>query len=353
MLSLFSLMSWHSNTTATSHLPGPRIFNTEVPDALSGLALNRPSSCIKAGDTLPVATHPERASSQGGRVRKHQSAKGEFLFRSILTKYNGERGGDDDFVYSRNWAKRDSAVQPYVGSVQLLQASVGKLYYMAYADTIGTSVFTRYITGIDYPDTLKYPLATDHYGKYWRWNIIQLKDSSLFVPNFKTLDNLYNYSLIVPDGRGSAAFLQKAMQNDLDNYFGYHAEVRDSLMPYYALECSGPCQLQAKNPGQSFTAVEVPGGFRYASTLMKDILVRLLIPFSATGASYDFQPFTTAPFIDETGFTAKIDYNITNVENDAIQKGDWSAAMSFLDRLGLKLVLRYRLTKVVVISDQK
>lgn len=350
MLTLFVLMLAHVRASDHSY----KISHTCLIYARYPLASDSGSNvatCARDNDTLPPVDRPRVARPFSLVRHKLDSLKGNLLFRSTLTKYNGERGENTGFVYSRNWAKLDPAIQHNVGIVQLVEASVGELYHMAYADTIGTAVFTRYITGIDYPDTLKHPFTTDHYGKYWRWNIMQVQDSSPFAPNFKTFDNLYNYSLIVPDCNGSAKFLQKAMQNDLANYFGYRAEVKDTLMPYLALQCREPCNLHAKNAKQPFTSTKMSEGFRYSSALMKDILVRFLVYFSQPGASYDFQPFTMAPFIDETGISGKIDYDITDKENDAMQKGDWNMALVFLDRLGLKLVLRQRVTRVVVVSD--
>ena len=55
------------------------------------------------------------------------------------------------------------------------------------------------------------PMATHTTVHILAMEHLEVERFERIVPDFKTLDNLYNYSLIVPDSRGSAAFLRKAM----------------------------------------------------------------------------------------------------------------------------------------------
>jgi len=87
------------------------------------------------------------------------------------------------------------------------------------------------------------------------------------------------------------------------------------------------------------------------NAIIKDILIRMIIPFSFSSISYGMAPKEEAPFIDGTGVTGQIDYDISDREFSEMNKGNWSVALEFFHRLGFDLVKSQRLTKVVVITD--
>ena len=284
-----------------------------------------------------------------------------YIYRSIITKYNGELNdgvlsGTGPYVHTGTWEKINSDRQPYSGMVQQIGAPLGMLYYIAYADTIGNMVATRHVDGTEnYPDTIKYPSLRNSYGKYWYRPILEIKDTATnFSFSYKSFENRYNYSLIIPNEKANAKLLQEAMQRDLKTYFGYEVTVEDRLMPYWKLSVSGNAKylLRCKMPSGKFGATQVNDTlYRYNNAIMKDILIRLIISFSFGHSSFGVRPIIEAPFIDETGITDEIDYDISDREFQEIKKGNWDVALEFLHRLGLELLRGERLTKVVVISD--
>jgi hypothetical protein len=283
------------------------------------------------------------------------------MFRSMLTKYNGELNdgvlkGTESYVCNRDWAKRSAAIQPYAGMVQEIGAPLEMLYYLAYADTIGNMTSSRLLGTSEYPDTIKYPTLRNSYGKYWYRAILELKDSTPFRFNYKSFEHRYIYSLIVPDEKASAKFMQDVIKNDLKTYFGYNVTVEDRMMPYWSLTASEKAKnsLKTKTPGNKFKTTGVNDTlWKTNNAIMKDILIRMIFSFSFGNSAFGNTPLEEAPFIDETGINGEIDYDITAREFAEMLKSNWNTSLAFLHRLGLDLKKSERLTKVVVIRDPK
>ena len=282
---------------------------------------------------------------------------GDFLFRSILTKYKGESGGDIGFVYSGKSSRIPSEMQPRPGMVQVIGASIEKLYYLAYADTLTYAMASRMISSNQYPDFKKYPMLKDGYGNFWYKAILDVSDQSPFKFDHRLTSNRYNYSLIVPDELATAKYLQQVMRKDLDSYFGYNVKVEERMMPYWRLIATPGAKerLKTKTPGEKYRVENLhDSAYKYSNSVMKDILIRFIFPFSYGQSLYGWvKPKEEAPFIDETGIFDEIDYDITQKEFDNFRNGDWESCLNYLHRLGLDLVKGERLTKVVIIRDPK
>jgi thiol-disulfide isomerase/thioredoxin len=193
----------------------------------------------------PVNLHKPLYIDNNGGTGDH------FIFRSILTKFNNEVSGNYDYVfsgYSTSWSKD---LNPVPGMVQQIGAPLEKLYFLAYGDTIGRMVFGRKIDDHQYPDTIAQPQTRDRYGDFWYRAILEVRDTTPFKFSFKSPLNRYNYSLIVPDEKATAAFLQKAMQRDLQTYFGYQASVEIRMMPYWRLVASPEAKRRLRSSNQN------------------------------------------------------------------------------------------------------
>lgn len=281
----------------------------------------------------------------------------DFLYRSILTRYSGEKSANSDFVYSTNWDKNMVGRQPYAGMVQQIGAPLSKLYYLAYADTMGNSVLGRLYPTYEYPDTIKYPSTVNRYGKFWYTPIFEVSDTLPFQFSFYANANRYNYSLIVPDEKASAKFLQEVMRRDLKTYFGYDVSVEDRMMPYWKLIATDRARtvLMTKTPGNNFKPIQANDTlYRRTNAIIKDILEQNILSVYSFGyAPFGRKPKIEAPFFDETGITGEIDYEFSDREFQEMRKGNWDMLLQFLHRLGLDLIKGERLTKVVVIRDPK
>jgi thiol-disulfide isomerase/thioredoxin len=280
----------------------------------------------------------------------------DFLYRSLLTKFHGEKTlGLFEYVYTATWAKYNSHDQPYAGMVLQVGVPIAKLYYMAYADTMGYMVPSRYVDGTpNYPDTVKDPTLSSSYGKYWYKAILQVKDSSPFQFNYRSRANSYNYNLIVPDDKATARYLQETMRRDLQTYFGYKVVVKDSLMPYWRLSAGSSARelLKAQYPDSAFSEFQRPdSAYHYRSAIMKDILIRLIFSYSFGQSSYGIDPKEEAPFIDETGIKGPIDYDLSIDAWRGMEKNDWNTYIKFLERYDLHLEKSKRVTRVVIIRD--
>jgi thiol-disulfide isomerase/thioredoxin len=279
-----------------------------------------------------------------------------FLFRSILTDFRGEKAPYVDYVFSPYYSKFTPMDLPSPALVQQIGVSIDKLYYLAYADTIGQMIYSRRFEDNEYPDTSIFFHARNRYGNFWYKAIVEVSDTTPFKIDFRSITNRYNYSLIVADERSTAAYLQKAMRRDLDTYFGYRVSVEERMMPYWKVVASpiAKKKLKAAEANGKFYAVRHGDSLvQYHNAQMLDIMIRLIYPFSYTNMSYGEKPMEEAPFIDETGLDGPIDYDIY-LQREAKpinERKDWNAALAFLHRLGLDLQRGERLTKVVVIRD--
>jgi hypothetical protein len=292
-------------------------------------------------------------------VNNNGGSGDQFLFRSTLTEFRGERGAQLQYILSPGYRKLPAGEPRNGAMVQQIGISIDKLYYMAYADTFGQLVNSRLVGSNVYPDTIANPISRDRYGNFWYKAILEVSDTTPFQWSPEAITNRYNYSLVVADNNVSALYLQKALRRDLDTYFGYKVNVEERMMPYWKLVATAGAKekLRVKNSGSGKFAVKRIGDslVQYHNAVMKDILLQYLIyPFSYSTMAYGYRPIEEAPFIDETGIDGPIDYEIYVSEFESIyRKKNWNTVINFLHRWGLDLQKGERLTKVVVIHDSQ
>ncbi len=187
--------------------------------------------------------------------------------------------------------------------------------------------------------TLPFPMGlVNSYGKYWRDPILEVKDTIPFQFSYRKSENRWNYSLIVPENL-SAGALQKMMQRDLKNYFGYEASLETRKMPCWILTATKKAKrnLPTKTPGEKYkVSGNLTDGFQITNTSINGIIYSLW-------ASNQLG----IPFIDKTGIEGEIDMFLkanTKVLEEMI-KG--------LKEVGLILKKGEHEMKVVVIRDAK
>ncbi len=245
----------------------------------------------------------------------------------LLIKGNG--GAETNYLYRSVFAKFDNTVPNLGGSffnrqgnlAQYTGMSLAILYQAAYQDTIKPDLeFMEKPTGI----------------KFWYTPILQMKDTSLFNADANTMTGYYNYSQVVPAQRATSEIMQKNMQRDLMNYFGYRVTVETRLMPCWNLIAKTGTGQKLKSNGSTFS---MQGNFVDGFSLVNAPISKLV---GALFVMHQLGP----PFVDKTGITWNIDIKM--------DKGTyyWDDCLEALRKNGLDLVQDSILTKVVVINDQ-
>jgi len=244
-------------------------------------------------------------------IKDNGAKEEDFIFRSVLAKW---KPGLHDF--SRVTSVRASTG---TGKFESLGIDLRTLYQCAYfSDT--------YWGGKD---------STGAIGRYSSDLILEIKDSSSFQSSYKTGQNIYSYSLIMPKQGCTVERMEAAMRRDLQTYFGYTAVIETRKCPYLKLIArpggkeklqtkGGPPFWQGTPKSASFTARNYP--FKNLLDIIRSSLRSNVV-------------------IDETGITGNIDISMDcipcNPEN--IRKS--------LKVLGLELVPAEKEMKVLVIKD--
>ncbi|MCW3107633.1 MAG: alkyl hydroperoxide reductase/Thiol specific antioxidant/Mal allergen, partial [Segetibacter sp.] len=134
-----------------------------------------------------------------------------FLYRSLLTPWQSELPE----MTTESMAGFLSISK--TSGFETLGASITDLYKYAYLGVYGWG----------FSDT--------QYGRYAKWPILEIKNKSSFESDRASGKSYYSYSVIVPPKKRTIKFLQKIMQNDLANYFGYIGKIENRIMPYWKL----------------------------------------------------------------------------------------------------------------------
>ena len=243
---------------------------------------------------------------------------------------NGNGGPDTAFIYRSiitTWNKKiPCANRPFISSrfgnqVQLVCMSLSGLYNYAYNDT------TYHTPQYEYPTS---------YGIYFNKPILELKDSSTFLPDYDLERNIYCYSLTVPKTKAIAKHMQEIMKTDLYNYFGYHVRVETRKMPYWKLTATEHARKNLKTKGKK----KYYPFKDYADFSLYDAPVGVLL--AHLWLFHNDEP----PFIDETGISGNIDLHVDAFSNDSLD-----LIRKALQKKGLDLVKGEREMKVIVITD--
>jgi thiol-disulfide isomerase/thioredoxin len=273
----------------------------------------------------------------------------DFIFRSILTRYSGKIfANQPESVQSYLWLKPDSIFDKFEDKLEIIGASIGQLYYLAYSDTLSNVVaFPNY--NYEYPDTLKNPFRRKSYGKYWHEPILEVKDKRPFEFSWNSSRHRYCYSLKVPKGTGSAKYLQSIFRNDLQNYFGYSVTVETRSMPYWKLSAPDKQQalskLKSKNQSLKIKVKANESPFIFQNAEMRDMIRLLASTYGYGTLDYGkLPPDEQSAFIDKTSITELIDFTFDRNQSFEQMK-------VFLKTLGLDLSKDFKPMKVVVIRD--
>ena len=253
---------------------------------------------------------------------------GEIFYRSILTRWNGEKQSSGYPLKDFAKASGDQLQQGWTVSMVPLFA----LYNFAY---FGLWTWTW--------------RDPEYYGKYYHKPLLHMKDTTTFSFDYRTMSsveaNLFNYNLVLPHQIVTEEILMDEIRKNLSSVFGYKVEVKSMPMPVYYLVAhpSARKKLITKGGEPDNGVGDDQKGYKSFATgfTLKnqpiDRLLRLITWYLADK--------TMDPFLDKTGITANIDITI-----DA-DLTSWEDINRALKRNGLELVKEKLEMKVIIIMD--
>jgi len=263
--------------------------------------------------------HPFLVDGNGG-------IDSNFMFRSLLTAWSPSNP-----IFINNTivpSEYENNFYNNKGRFEALHATLSNLYLAAY-------------TGIPIPYNFKDDSTL--YGNFWPNPILEMRDTSLFVPDIVTGNNLYCYSLIVPSAKASKEYMEELMQSDLKHYFGYKVSIERREMPYWKLiviDRGKAGKLRSKGGPEFFTN----HGKAYQGFTIKNYSMQWFI---AAVTSWSGVTNDGSPLLDETGIKDNIDITAEWLRNDldSIRKS--------LQKNGLDLVKGTKNMKVLLIKDSE
>lgn len=258
-----------------------------------------------------------------------------------LLKYNrklpllsyGNGGEDTAYLYRSTFAKWYKTIPSGVLTNNGLHFDNGQKY-----EALGFELWQLYtLAYFGRREDAYYPNPEDtaYYCRIWPKPLLLLSDSGLFKGNFAKEMNTFCYAAYVPTGK-NISFFRRALKNDLNNYFGFDANVEERKMPYYKL-------VRFNN-----------GIILKTSGKPKELKLYGLMGFDATNISIVqlvnllLYKNRHIPIADETGIDYQIDISIKDCllnDIDQVRKA--------LQQNGLDLILSEKKMKVLVIRDGK
>jgi thiol-disulfide isomerase/thioredoxin len=248
-----------------------------------------------------------------------KSGKGALLYRSIITKWNGER--QNSGIAFPSFAAQYEQYK-YVGWT----ASMVPLYVLYNFAYIGYGHWLCNDTSL--------------YGKYLVHPIVQVKDPGLFDYDYKFAfgKGTYNCNLVLPANFVNPTELMKVLQRELKNVFGFEVRIENRLAPVWKLiRLPGARDHLRSKGGEVFcTDGSTAAGFTVRNFPVKHFLGLV------EGYLKDERQI---PFIDETGLNCTIDITLdgdmTNL--DSVRQE--------LQKNGLDLVVGSREMSTIVIFE--
>lgn len=194
------------------------------------------------------------------------------------------------------------------------------LYQMAYGDTLWQG------PSLDIPNS---------YGQYYPEPQLLIHDSTAFQTDPESGKGMYCYSLIVPPWKSMTTLkMQKIMQNDLENYFGFKVSVEEKRMPCWVLTADSGVGKRLKTKGGRQKIPEA------ADMSMINMPFKVLILQLALTNQHE------GPFYDETGIVGNIDLHLDGFADDPAEK----IAVE-LEKQGIHLRRSMREMKVIIVRD--
>lgn len=252
----------------------------------------------------------------------------QLVFRSVLTKWNGEAQSIGSLASPWYEANGKRYVGYNASMVQLF-----RLYNLAYIGEFDWSS----------PDD-------SLYGKIYPYPVLEIKDSSFFkedraIPGWKG-QNFYNYNLSsTATPPNSKNYVMQVLRNELKNSFGYEVTIEKRSMPVWRFIATPEAEKKLKTKGGTPGSPDMgegdggAGGYSYRNWPI-GILFNSIIRFLGESTN-------VPPFFDETGITYNIDITM-----DALMI-DKAAVIKELKRNGLDLVRGEKEMYVMVIRDPK
>lgn len=274
-----------------------------------------------------------------------------FIFRSILSKSDSKSPGSRDNLIDLSLIP-DSKLKhsltinhpSTIGTFNCFRRSVSELYKIAY-------------TGLPFWGNATDPLESNFYGVIYPKLILEIKDSSLFQPDWVNYRNVFNYSLTVPQSKADASCMRGIMQNDLKNYFGYEVRVETRRMPVYRLVVIDENKVKKlrSTGGKTIYGDPISNPKPDARTYIglyqgrwaKNVPLSSIafFPVEAISKKEHTGWAEIPPIIDETN----IDYNIDYVLN--AYEFDFEEIRKAFREIGLDYVEGKKEMQVIVISD--
>jgi thiol-disulfide isomerase/thioredoxin len=174
----------------------------------------------------------------------------------------------------------------------------------------------------------------DNKGNWYNAPILEISDPSKFEHDYGTGTNVYNYSIIVPEQKGSAEYIKKLMQQDLERYIGFSGSIEKRLAPYWRVSVSERAKARLRTRHASVEPA-VKGDFAGRKYMNVPISSVFAVVTSFKGLS----------IVDETGidFNVDIEMNVDMTNEDAV--------MGELRRHGLNFTKAEKERTVLVIRD--
>jgi thiol-disulfide isomerase/thioredoxin len=249
----------------------------------------------------------------------------------------GNGGPDSAFSYRSilsNWDYRtDFHRINYISSknrnqINVTGADLGLLYCLAYGDTV------EFILP-PFPEEINAKVRNT-YSQWYTLPVLNTKRKGLFKFDEFSGENLFNYSLIVPDSMANPLALQKMLKKELENCFSFKVSVEIRRMPCWKIVRYGNASISLRTKGGEPYWEESFSGVSFKNQPVSSLLLQIW-------SYYQLGP----TFIDDTGINYNIDLdlkaNMTDI-ND-IRKA--------LRKNGLDLVKGEKWLKTIVIRDQK
>ncbi|RNL90102.1 hypothetical protein ED312_06665 [Sinomicrobium pectinilyticum] len=246
----------------------------------------------------------------------------DFLYRSLLTEYKLKTPLVPGIPISVDDACQD---QGYIPKGKLEGAatleSLYKLAYLGYWELL-----------------LQKKENISSYKENYNQVLLEMVEDSLFTSyDYGDRKNMFCYSLIVPPERATPKLLMEFMQRDLQNYFGYHAQVEKRKLPYWKITTTDKAKKELRSKGgeyrykgDNFTKIG------YQNVPIDDYLTELFYMVRSK----------ELPIINESGIKGNIDIN----EADVIWS-DFDDIKRLLRKQGFIIERAEKEFKVLVISD--
>jgi hypothetical protein len=184
------------------------------------------------------------------------------------------------------------------------------------------------------------PYDSVFYGKIYARPILELRDTSDFLANYK-VDNgkgIYNYSLKLPNSKVNRENIMGELQRSLDHAFGYKGIIERRSMPVWKLTARPgiAAKLRTHGGGQFISPGTTGAGFTVRNYDMSSFLV------VASGGLPNTERLA---FIDGTGIEGNIDITLDGdlLSLEGVRKA--------LQKHGLDLMKDKKEMMVLVLKD--